>query len=429
MEHYTVAPVSILVALALLAAPEAPPEQRVEIIFGGDVIPHDAVKQTAKDHDRGDLNHAGWDHVFGPIADQLRSADVAFVNLETPIVSTHKPLYAETTFSAPPVMAQSLAAAGVDVVSFANNHARDQGPEGVIETVRHLEAAHLAVAGAGRNMAAAWKPAIVERRGVKVGFIAVTRWLNDYANPGPRAPYVDVVRYAYDALPNTVSSRYALKQIKKAAAQCDVLVVSVHWGDEYTLGPRQGDREFAYAALEAGAAVVVGHHPHVLQPAEGYTTTDGRSTLVLYSMGNLVSNQSADYRPGGDESDGNRRDSMLARVTVVRRSGKAEVEKVSILPMWIENRRVAATPDSKKKELADIQPVLIDRELEAIDERLNELEARKDPAVENEIEVLLARRVQTARRRELIGRVIAEEYLGPAPERSSPAAGAIASGK
>ncbi len=164
----------------------------------------------------------------------------------------------------------------------------------------------------------------------------------------------------------------------------------VHWGSEYMGQPRPEEKKLARALIDAGAGAVIGHHPHVLQPLESYTTAEGRKGLIAYSLGNLVANQARfyTYKPGKTDKDGDTRDSMLLRVSWVRseESGAVELGDVSVLPVWIENNARTRKP----KEARNIQPVLIDREVEAITERVEVLEARPEPT--NRKEKALAKR-------------------------------------
>ncbi|ATB44573.1 CapA family protein [Corallococcus macrosporus] len=419
---------SVLLLLPLLCA-SAP--TRVELVFGGDVIPHGEVKEVARLHARTgapppgggrapSLNHEGWDHVFGPIADVLRTADVGVVNLETPVTDNKKAVAKELLFNAPSAMAHALASAGVKVVSTANNHARDQHPAGIVETLRHLDAAGIRHTGTGATRESAWEPAFVDVRGVKVGFLSFTRLLNGFSNPkDAQAPHVALVPYAQPEAHRGVSSEQAVEAVRAAAARCDALIVLVHWGTEYKVAPRPEDRALGRALLDAGARAVIGHHPHVLQPLEAYQTVDGRKGLIAYSLGNLVANQDRFYRhaPGAKSAGGDRRDSVLLRVSLVRPMPGVSValEEVSVLPVWIENNAVGRA----RKEPRNIQPVLIDREVEAVTERLAVLAARPGP-LDKETraqKALLERRLAGSKqRRERILRMLPEGFAVASPE-------------
>jgi len=129
--------------------------------------------------------------------------------------------------------------------------------------------------------------------------------------------------------------------------------------------------------LDAGASVVVGHHPHVLQPVETYKTQDGRNTVIFYSLGNFLSNQSRTYVDGlMPDKDGDPRDEMIGLFSAVRKDYgpagvRVELGRVGILPVWEENNRNEIA--SGKAKTAVIRPVLIDREIPKLQARLDEL--------------------------------------------------------
>ncbi|AGC41462.1 CapA family protein [Myxococcus stipitatus DSM 14675] len=374
----------LLVPLLFATAPHP-----VELVFGGDVIPHGEVKEVARLHARvgavppeggvaPSLNNEGWDHIFGPIADVLRTADVGVLNLETPVTDNKKAVTRELLFNAPSAMARALAASGVKVVSTGNNHARDQLPAGLVETLRHLDAAGIRHTGTGATKEAAWEPVFVEARGMKVGFLSFTRWLNGFSNPKDgAAPHVAFVPYPVHRFHRGLTTEEVVEKVREVAGRCDALVVLVHWGTEYSDAPHPDDRKLGRELLEAGALAVVGHHPHVLQPLEGYSTADGRRGLIAYSLGNLVANQDRFYSHAekGKGKAGDKRDSMLLRVTLLRPApgGRVMLGDVAVLPVWIENNAVGR----RRKEARNIQPVLIDREVEAVTERLAVLAARE----------------------------------------------------
>ncbi len=440
----------VLLLAPLLCATTPAPASRVELVFGGDVIPHGEVKKVAQEHARTapaeqkgqpprSLNNEGWDHIFGPIADVLRTADVAVVNLETPVTDNRKAVTRSLLFNAPSAMARALAAAGVKVVSTGNNHARDQHLTGMLETLRHLDAAGLQHVGTGPSRSTAWEPVVMEVKGVRLGFLSFTRWLNGFSNPkSPEEPHVAFVPYAEHVVHRGVKVEQAVERVRMAAARCDVLIVMVHWGSEYTGQPKPEDQVLARALIDAGAGAVIGHHPHVLQPLESYATADGRKGLIAYSLGNLVANQSKlyTYQPGSPSKHGDTRDSMLLRVSWVRSEagGAVELGEVSALPVWIENN--ART--RKRKEARNIQPVLIDREVEAITERVALLDGRPEPTDRKEQAVVKAERKGLERRlavhkhrRERILKVLPEGFEVASPElrrREEPAASVAVQG-
>jgi hypothetical protein len=416
----------------------ATPSERVQLVFGGDVIPHGEVKEAAADHARRalddagparTLNNEGWDHVFGPLADVLRTADVAMVNLETPVSGDPRARTAPFRFDAPPALLHALAAAGVDVVSLANNHAFDQRRAGIPATWKHLAEAGLQGVGSGPSEAAAWEPLLVEKKGMRLGFLSFTRWLNGARNPGDPdvSPHVAYVPYVGKAGGSWRAPAAAVELVRAAARRCDALIITIHWGTEYSHTPHPEDRKLAHALLEAGALAIIGHHPHVLQPIESYRTTSGRDTLIAFSLGNLLANQDRHYLHGRQaEENGNKRDSLLLRLSLVRPQPGAPVslEEKAILPVWIENNHYAAR--GRHQVARHIQPVLLDEELRAITSRLVTLTARAvtQPREVRQERTALERRLDLARsRRESIFRIALPPGgdAGPAESGKRPA--------
>jgi poly-gamma-glutamate synthesis protein (capsule biosynthesis protein) len=249
-----------------------------------------SARDTLRLYAVGDLNlgwDVAWDHLlkgdtlypFAAVRDSLSAADILFGNLESPIAPVGYRLErtGSPVFSAPPAAADALVRAGFDVVSTANNHAWDAGLTGVLETVKQLDRVALPHAGTGRTLADAHRPAIVERKGWRVAFFAVTRAYN----PAPRRFYSHIGS-RYVAYADTAWLYPAIRRIKASGA-ADVVVVSIHAGAELSDGPDEPLRRFLEGAIDAGADLCLGHHPHVLQPVEWY-----RGKPIAYSMGNFV---------------------------------------------------------------------------------------------------------------------------------------------
>ncbi len=349
---------------------------QVSFAVAGDVIPHEAVRQAAAAAGDGEQ---GWAALFSDTADVFERADFGFVNLETPVAPQNSRGTKAFLFDAPVELPEALKASGIKIVSFANNHVMDQGWAGFTESREHLKGVGLLFAGTSDDAATAWQPVITEANGIKVGWLGMTRWLNGNRNPDkddqPHVnfyPYPDESNGAPGADEATV-----LAAVKAARVQCDLLVVSMHWGIEYATAPRPEDVDLAHKMLEAGATVIVGGHPHVLQPIETYQTQDGRDTVIFYSMGNFLSNQSRSYVEGlNPDADGEPRDEMIGLFSAVKRDYgpagmRVELGHVGVLPVWEDNNRNELASGVEKKPV--IKPVLIDREIPALEARLNAL--------------------------------------------------------
>jgi len=216
--------------------------------------------------------------LFAPMMGLFRSADVRFANLEGPISDQGRETVSPANnlvFNGPPASAEALAAAGIDVVSTANNHAWDYGKSALLETLKLLDGQGIAHAGTGATIEEARKPAIVEKNGFCLAILAVTDiWNQGVLSKHPAREYV--ASADKEAL---LASIAALRSDPKI----DAIVVSYHGGEEYRGDPLPGTRDLASAVLDAGADAFLGHHPHVAQGISFY-----KGKPIVYSLGNLL---------------------------------------------------------------------------------------------------------------------------------------------
>jgi poly-gamma-glutamate synthesis protein (capsule biosynthesis protein) len=322
---------------------------------------HEAVKRSAEAHGAG-WPHGGYAWLYDEVADLLSAPDLTVANLETPIAPVAGTAVQPYVFNAPPEAAAALAHAGVDLVTVANNHAFDQGRAGFLETLQRVERAGLGVLGAGPSEAPQG-PVVREVDGLTVAFLAWARFFNQDGNDCPAAgprPCLLAARLDPEA---------AVEAVRLAAGAADAVVVVLHWGDEYQPQPRAADVELAHRLCDAGAVAVIGHHPHVLQPVELYPRADGGTSVIAYSLGNFVSNQSRRYVHGVTPPQvGATRDGALLTLELVRRDygrGVARVElgRVEVLPLWTENDTAAFDASSEPSRRPRIRVVAMDRAL------------------------------------------------------------------
>ncbi len=239
------------------------------------------------------------------MAPLFRSADVAFVNLEGPLTDVGR---WTGQFHGSPSFADALRWAGVTVVSLANNHALDDGEEGLLQTMANVARAGVGYVGAGRDLEAARRPYILERKGVRIGFLGYTQ----FANAGPDA-FAMPGKSGVAAL----DPRLIEADIRKLRDEVDLVVVSLHWGTENRQETEQAQREFAYRVLDAGADVILGHHPHVPRGVEVH-----QGKPIFYSFGNLTFGHTHDYWM----------DNYAARLTIEKKKGSTQVTRIDILP-------------------------------------------------------------------------------------------------
>ncbi len=212
------------------------------------------------------------DPEWAATASYLSEADIAFANLEMPIPLTvtepDKP-GVSPDFRGSPESLRRFLLAGIDVVAIATNHMMDWGATGLTETIDQLRERGVAVVGGGRNLDEALDGEVLDRKGVRVGFVAFTppqRWSAGKDTPGTAPLRLENVRES-------------LRRIREA----DVKVVSLHWGIEMSNYPMPQDRKLAAQIVEEGADLILGHHPHVVQGVEALGASH-----VAYSMGNFI---------------------------------------------------------------------------------------------------------------------------------------------
>ena len=274
-----------LAAPAPLEAPDPTQDERTEprpasttrpsildLAFVGDIVlgeyvfdDHRSLAGPASDHDP-----------FSRVADSLR-ADLLIGNLESPVmreVPEHSPLRFGHRFGGSAAAVDALAAAGFDVMSVANNHANDLGRPGLEQTPAILGAAGLLAAGAARHEGSVFRVETLEHAGWRIGFLSAATWLNNAPAPGDPAIPLARTGALTDAL---------VPKIRAARAEHDLLVVLLHWGRERREEPGFVQVNAAHDLVDAGADLVIGHHPHVLQGIERYG--DG---LIAYSLGNFL---------------------------------------------------------------------------------------------------------------------------------------------
>ncbi len=295
-------------AVHLLAAVARLP--RLTLAVAGDVMFDRGVRRVCGER--------GSDWPLSAVRPVLTAADVAFLNLETSIARGGARLPGKGIwFRSDPEFAQRLADAGVDVVTLANNHVLDYDDPAFAETLSNLAAAGIAACGAGKDLAQARRPAVIWANGISVAFLGYSEFAHIYWSVARPKRFV-----AGAASPGITpwDREVILEDIRLAKRLADHVVVSFHWGDEYVSMPADRQVQLAHAAIDAGASVVHGHHPHVLQPVEVY-----HGGVIVYSMGNFVFDQK---KPRTVES-------MIALVTF---SPKAVV-RAEIIPARIEECR------------------------------------------------------------------------------------------
>ena len=253
-------------------APSPSPPARFTLLFAGDIMLDRGVEYKLKQ------NGADWKFPFLLIADELRKADMVFANLESQISDKGYNVGSIYSFRADPASLEGLVFAGIDVVSVTNNHSFDYTKAAFSDSLLRLQAADIAYTGGGQNIAEAREPVIKDIQGTRIGFLA-------YSSFGGASWQATQNQSGILFMDENNLDQLQI-DIQRAKQKADILVVSIHAGNEYQKYPTAFQQEFGRKAIDAGADLVIGHHPHVTQPLEQY-----KNGWIAYSLGNFIFDQ------------------------------------------------------------------------------------------------------------------------------------------
>jgi poly-gamma-glutamate synthesis protein (capsule biosynthesis protein) len=262
-----------------LLVPGPPPDGPViTAVAFGDIL-------TSRTVDRKMVALGDFTSPFRSVGTTLKAADLAFGNFEGTISRTARPRSGGTSFVSRVGVIEGFTSAGIDFLSLANNHTGDFGDGTLVETVELLRAAGIATAGAGKDDASARQPAVVERKGIRFGFVTFNAIIGTGA-PSEDSPGAVRIRMApWFPFSQDDVDRVA-EDVRRARQQADVVIVYPHWGQEYVSRPNADQIRVARALIDAGADMLIATHPHWVQGAEIY-----KGHLIAYSLGNFVFDQ------------------------------------------------------------------------------------------------------------------------------------------
>ncbi len=287
---------SIVVFFILAFSADCQSPTLLRLTFLGDIMGHSVNYRIADFND-----------IFAGVKELLLTDDLTIGNLEFPVDQT-RPIEGYPTFNSTREYWQAAVNSGVDVFSLANNHSFDQGLEGILQTLRSVEAVSRAAArpfhisGLRGNLEAPFVPQEIRVKGLRIGFLAATQFINQYPAD---CPYVNIVNY----LNRGAADRF-IRLVKEKSADFDVFIVSYHGGIEFSAKPADALLSFFRRLLENGADIVFGHHPHVYQRF-GLVAVKGETKIIMPSMGNFISGMtwgigpsrpSAPWAPTGDSA-------------------------------------------------------------------------------------------------------------------------------
>jgi poly-gamma-glutamate capsule biosynthesis protein CapA/YwtB (metallophosphatase superfamily) len=313
--------------------PQQPgPPRRFTLVATGDVLLHSPLWQQAE-ADAAAAGRPGFD--FRPLLAGVRptiaAADLAVCHMETPVAPAGGPYYGYPAFSVPPEIAGALAEIGYDACTTASNHTYDQGAAGIDRTLSALDAAGIRQAGSARSPDEARSTTMVEAAGARVALLSYTFSFNGYPAPngqGWRSNLIDEAVIRRDA--RTARSRGA-----------DVVVVALHWGDEYTHEPNAQQVQLAPRLIRSpDIDLLLGHHAHVVQPLEAVG-----GEWIVYGLGNLVARHGT---PGAANEEG-----LAVRFTFTERGGRWRVTQAEYEPLLMVKDRTPIRLVGVARALAD----------------------------------------------------------------------------
>lgn len=307
----------------------------------GDIMCHntqylDAYQKETEEYD--------FSYVFEDIHYYTKTSDITIANLETTFAGAERGYRNYPTFNSPDSLAYSLKKIGVDVISTAGNHSLDMGYSGLCRTLDVLDKADISHLGTYRTAEEQEKLLIKYVKGVKIAFLNYTYGTNGISIPSGKEYCV-----------NLIDQNLIKKQIELAKSQnVDIIVACMHWGTEYQTSANKEQKQLADYLFQNGVDIILGNHPHVLQPMEKrtITLTDGstKDGFVVYALGNFIADQNAE----------NTRNSVILNLTITKNeSGKISIDRVNYIPIYMDKD---TSKNRQKFKLLDLEKTIKDYE-------------------------------------------------------------------
>lgn len=329
-------------------------EPEVSLIMVGDMLMHTPVNESGVQED-GSVN---FDHLFTYTKDMIAEADIAIVNQETILAGEELGISGYPRFNTYYEVGDALVEAGFDVILHATNHTMDKGKEGVLNCLAFWETNYPEIAVLGMQDSAKEQEEIYvyEQYGIRIAILNYTYGTNGIPLPADM-PYAV----------NLMDEERIAADVAKAKEQADFVVLCPHWGTEYVLTESKSQRRWAEFFLECGVDLVIGTHPHVIEPVELFTDEEGNEMLVYYSLGNYVNATSSELPDSGIRMLG-----AMATVTIARNAEgevyiseygaepivtyvSADKEEIGVYPMEMFTEEMAAGSHTVKID-ADFSP-------------------------------------------------------------------------
>ena len=317
---------------------EEPQDITISMVAIGDIMSHESNFKDAYD---AETKTYDFSYVFEDIKDYIQSADIAIGNLETTFAGAKAKYSGYPTFNTPEQLAQNLVDLGLDVVSTANNHSLDKKYAGIESTIDELDKVNLSHTGTYKS--AEDQNTIITKNvnGINIAFLSFTYGTNGISVPKGKEYCI-----------NLIDEELILDQIEKAKAlNPDLICVSMHWGEEYKLKQNKTQEKLADLLFQNGVDIILGSHPHVLEPMEKRTITleDGttKDGFLIYSLGNFMSGQVIE----------NTMNTIILQLQITKhvKDGTISIDSVKYVPIYMYNR---GDNKPKKYKILDIDKMI-----------------------------------------------------------------------
>ncbi|XMB67479.1 CapA family protein [Mycoplasmatota bacterium zrk1] len=244
---------------------------KVSLVAVGDNLIHNSIYEAEE-------RPFDFRHIYSDIKPFINEFDLAFINQETILGGTELGLSGYPRFNSPKEIGDAIIDAGFNLFSIANNHTLDKGEIGVINALDYLDGEDIIYSGAKHSDHES-SVKVFSKKGIKFGFVAYTYGTNGLPHPDGK-----------EYLANVFSKEKAKEDIESVRDKVDIMIVSMHWGEQYQSQPNKNQVDEANYLSSLGVDIIIGHHPHVIQPID-IIETDGNKTIVIYSLGNFLSDQ------------------------------------------------------------------------------------------------------------------------------------------
>ncbi len=300
--------------------------KKISFLGAGDNIVYKGTWIDAKRFGSQTGRTYNFQPMYSEVAHLIKNADVSFINQETVMAGDGYALSAYPQFNSPRDLAYDICELGFDVVNIANNHMLDKGSQGLQNTIDFWNTLPITMIGGYDNEADYKNVVIHEKEGIKIAFLSYTEMTNGISPSKKMETHIPYLNEANIE-----------EEVARAKSVADVVIVSVHWGQEGAFTPNAYQKNYAKKFADAGVDALIGHHPHVLQPIEWVDGKDGNKMLCVYSLGNFNAEQAWDYNMVGG---------MITFDMVKVGSSDVKIENVIMIPTvfdydigtWMNNK-------------------------------------------------------------------------------------------